>query len=347
MEKNPRNEEHFFLDKKYTLKELLEKDKTELEKLRLIKEMSPAKKKKLSDYLRDGLVPLLVLIVSLTSTWAITAINMKTSRLADDKKYIRDLDKEIHRSEKYDQKLELLESMAIFDSAYEDESDDEIDLILKRNNALVVAYNSRKKDDDNLDSAVARVNVTSSVKLQLASVDAEESKINNEKLRADYHNITPNIGTSTALLDKKVKGIKALDSTARLTQSVEDKTIKQIKLLSNPSIVPVGASDDADIVWFKAGYYLTFYDSLMVSLNKIDEAQNEIMVSIYRMDPKSGDTLETIVENVTVQTEKSLSFAVKNHHYSIDLHTIGRAGRNPFTPAAYISFKRWQIPSKA
>jgi hypothetical protein len=334
---NPEENDHFKLDRNYTVAELLAISKEDIEKLKLIKEITVRKKKRPVDYLVDASIPILLVILSGISTYIFTSYNIETDRLTEDKRYVRELDKLIHSNASPEVKAELAESMLIFDSVYNNEDDPEIALILRRDSVFLAEYRKTTEAQKNKAQFVSEHRELAIIeKENLHEIDSIEAVINNKKLNKKYSKSVQDIKTDSLQLAKIVRNVQQLDTV----KNIENNTRQQILLLNHPSVVPTRAEHE-NILWVKAGYYLLFFEHIRIDLESIDDLNRRITVSIYRVDPDDPKKiLETVTEHVVVSTEKPLSFANQAHHYELKLHGIGPAGRNPFAPAAFVTCVR-------
>jgi hypothetical protein len=128
---------------------------------------------------------------------------------------------------------------------------------------------------------------------------------------------------ATRVADSSTAIRRAYESTKIIEENVE----KKIDTLS------AGAYP---VRWFKKGYFLR-YGPVTVLLRDI-ENKEEIWVEVCASDGQ--DRCDTVlVPRARVTFNQPLIFLHGGRSHTISLASIGRAGRNPFTPAAFIHYQ--------
>lgn len=141
-------------------------------------------------------------------------------------------------------------------------------------------------------------------------------------------------------LDKKDKadfGKTFLAATAK-PDTAKDPKIRNIELqtqaISSAIFNEVHSLDTAMRVdWFKETYFLD-YDFMSVTLEKLDVKTNQITVSILDRNDQA-----ITGSPFTIALGQSITIPIEGRSYLYTFYKIGKAGRNPFTPAAYVTLK--------
>lgn len=90
-------------------------------------------------------------------------------------------------------------------------------------------------------------------------------------------------------------------------------------------------------VWFKPGYFLLLGADKQFKV-LLDKLENDaIRVSVWHR--KTDNTLKLVERGAASSLTDPLEFTFDGHKHRIRLESIGPAGKNPFTKAAYITFE--------
>jgi MinD-like ATPase involved in chromosome partitioning or flagellar assembly len=182
---------------------------------------------------------------------------------------------------------------------------------------------------DRLDSLQTKASSDFKVKQHLDQIDKLELEINNLK--------------QNPVRDFKVQ-MKLENDSSKLAILKSAPVIREATGYSNQIHEAIRTKEHAtnadtrkeDVLWFKRGYYLTFSD-VKVQLMRLSQSEQTITVNICRTDDL---TCRQILQNLVLKTGEEQVFDLDRKSYAIRLVRIGRAGNNPFTPAAFISFKK-------
>jgi hypothetical protein len=327
------NEPKFKLDKEYTLAELLEKKKEDLDKLKLASELVSQKKRTALDWVRAIMIPVLIAFLSWLSTSIITKSNQAETALNNDKKYVRDIDMEIRKTTDVSMHRLWVQRLQVFRSNNVNCTDVEILSIIEGYKTLLRdEYERRQKDSI---SVMAQKELTPSDTALLAQVEKQEVKFQNAKILYEETkdpSLKDTMNKLKAEYDNLVSTSPKLKNTFDKTDSLGIKTQAQIR-----AVEPVAAEnvEATPIYWFKEGNFLICFDELKVLLHSIDPVSKTIKFSAYRFDKSNPQSNENIIEkDLTVSLGSTIKLGEK---YTLKLVSIDHAGRNPFTMAAYVT----------
>jgi hypothetical protein len=138
-------------------------------------------------------------------------------------------------------------------------------------------------------------------------------------------------------INQSLVELNNLEKNVRIQLTGADTSLGQkITLIAKSEIQTKDSVDnekDVDVFWFKPGYYLQF-NEISISLQSINESEDYIIFSVYE-----GEEDHKLQSDIKLQYGKTHSFAdSKGQEHRLTLKKIGPAGKNPFKPAAYITF---------
>jgi len=173
-------------------------------------------------------------------------------------------------------------------------------------------------------------------RIQLTSNEIQYASNSNTKLRLQGDSIQLELQKQKVISSNPILS-KLAEPTAKL-----DSAIRQKDDISN-QIIPVLKTDSFAVDyqkdgWFKQGYFLQF-NNIRVSLTKLDPAAQSVSLEVCATD---NDACIMGLKTADVKVSEELLFDYKSVKYSIKINKIGRAGYNPFTQAAYITFVRFK-----
>jgi MinD-like ATPase involved in chromosome partitioning or flagellar assembly len=92
--------------------------------------------------------------------------------------------------------------------------------------------------------------------------------------------------------------------------------------------------------WFKEGYFLQF-ENIKVSLENLLEGSS---IEVAICDQVGSDQCRSPIggKNVIISIDHVYNFSYNNFDYVVRLDKIGKAGKNPFKQAAYITFEKYK-----
>ncbi|MBL4706124.1 MAG: hypothetical protein JKY54_16480 [Flavobacteriales bacterium] len=128
--------------------------------------------------------------------------------------------------------------------------------------------------------------------------------------------------------------LKKLVMTTEIIEDIQAAQIKETAPDKNDSF------RDQKIIktyvrWFKEGYFLQFGD-IRVTLKSLYENDQMILVRVRNINSK--DSCEDVLDiKKLIRYNKPLTFSSCSRDYMISLKKIGKAGKNPFNSAAYIT----------
>lgn len=187
--------------------------------------------------------------------------------------------------------------------------------IVEKSQNIPKNYSEKTNEDE---KAIFNLNA----KLQLASNPHERKKIED----------------SISLLNTKIDAsgnvqTKSLvETTGKIEKAVVEKVNLQSTTLSDPT------QHAPDVQWFKEGYYLLF-KSLKITLLKLNESSGTIAVQICKVQNDPQVCSVVITDSQILSLGSSFDFSAEGKQYRLSLVAIDRAGRNPFTKAAYITLE--------
>jgi hypothetical protein len=145
--------------------------------------------------------------------------------------------------------------------------------------------------------------------------------------------------TETIRLNRSVDSLiehnpifKFTSPASNLIGVAQQRVDSTLNIKNNPSKTVSSSS-----AWFKEGYFLQFGE-IKVLLLELTRSYNSIKIEIC--DMVGATTCKNPIATVTMTTDKPYSFNYGKKRYVITLDRIGRAGKNAFTLAAYITFSR-------
>jgi len=121
-------------------------------------------------------------------------------------------------------------------------------------------------------------------------------------------------------------------ATSVVTESIVKK-IQESKILNTPPKIPSYAiSGLPQTLWCKRNYYVIFSDVLQAGVNDLDNSAQSINLTLTDLT-----TQKVLYNDTTLKVGNTLSAEINGNKYVLSLDYIGKAGKNPFTRAAYLS----------
>lgn len=193
---------------------------------------------------------------------------------------------------------------------------------LERMNSLVDASKNIPKDYSAKTNEDEKAIFNLNAKLQLA-----DNALERKKIQDSIDLLNTKIDASGNVQTKSL-----VETTGKIEKAVVEKVGLQSTTLSGlPQRTP-------DVQWFKEGYYLLF-KSLKVTLLKLNESAGTISVQICKVQDDPQVCGAEIIASQTLGLGNSFDFSAEGKQYRLSLVAIDRAGRNPFTKAAYITLE--------
>ncbi|MCW3102168.1 MAG: hypothetical protein JWO09_608 [Bacteroidetes bacterium] len=325
----------------YKLEELLQKEKAELDKMKVALEICQSedrlafeKRRYRTENLRFFGIAVLTSVISLGSAYFIESFKQGHAAIADVKKEFSDLHKSYLLEKEEAKKSELACALAHFDPAISS------DVIRYK---LICEASSNVQAQANM---IANVDTTSvQVKSAVQKLDNYEKRLldlNREKLAAsptEYIHLNKQIADVKSNIDKVVNEVPEIRSAAASSQSIE-KNIQQIQSadesIQQTKDIGSGTGTKSNVTWFKEGYFLEF-GNYRVLLQYLDKKLG-IQVSVCKPDDK-GACGSTLYTKQWIKFDAPFQFSDAGKSYRINLEAIDHAGNNPFTLAAYITFE--------
>jgi len=115
-----------------------------------------------------------------------------------------------------------------------------------------------------------------------------------------------------------------------IAYGLDPSAISPASLAPLPGAPPVNGFNGEFSSWFKVGYYRK-YNNINVGLTYLDRHDESIIVSFT--ESLAGN----LIQSLYLRKGETKKFVYKNHTVSFTFDQIGRAGRNPLTPAAFFS----------
>jgi hypothetical protein len=266
----------------------------------------------------------------------IKRVDIEVKRVDIDVKTLQDIEAKVDKLSNSDSKLRYLEmKRGILISDVGRECIDKMITQVKNEIEAIKKANAAVAQKSNTDAVkiVKTINPEVEQKLKfLARTTAAPKKPLSKSERPISSNLMP-------LTDYKQATAAILGSTA--PTPAQDQAIKQIaeaKFLSLPVTV-----DNYELLaapetkWCKAGYYVVFNNTLKVGL--IDVTRNSITFHLNELP--SGNPIGK--QNLSLNVGEPLPpIFYGEYKYLFSLDYIGKAGRNPFTQAAYITVTTYQ-----
>ncbi len=326
------------------LNELLEKDKEELERIKLAlevhnynKNIEFEKRKYRTETIRIIAIAIISSVITLTSTYLFKIFDEKSE------------EKKASRSELSKLKIKYLETS---------------DPVLRNKYACEIASLYNPQDDNyvnkkkkEFETICNKINQTQEViqkeKEIITQANNIDSNIKNKLSRADKvifeleekKKQEGSLDTNeTRLLENATKEIETLaDSDEPLAQAIQStNTISETKI---SQIKTVTLEDEkyknrkilntSEVKWAKEGYFLSFQDSIRIRIQYLD-SEKGIQVEICNTTAPEPCKLPVATKQ-WVKTDQPYIFTLKSKHYMLSLKAIDRAGKNPFTLAAFIT----------
>lgn len=327
----------FKLDKEYTLSELLAAKKEELDKLKLVAEMISQKKRSTADLVRAIMIPVLVAFLTLLSTSIITASNQRETSLNNDKRYVRDIDMEIRRTDKVDVHRSWIKRLQSFRDNHKDCTDAEILDIIADNKALVYEDSIRRiMDSMSVQMRRSLASTDTSLLSTIAHKEKEaknaEVLLNAAKSNEEKQKFKEKRDSLTREVDKLLATSAPIQKAFVSTVDLGPNTQKQIRAVEPPA---AGNVESTPVYWFKEGNFIVCFGTLKVLLNSIDPVAKTINISAFYFDEKNPQSnAKEIISHATLTLGSTMAL---DKMYTIKFVSIDHAGRNPFTMAAYVS----------
>jgi hypothetical protein len=170
-----------------------------------------------------------------------------------------------------------------------------------------------------------------------ALIKSEENAAKKSALRNDSIKLSSRLNE---IISKNTLILNANKVSERINtiQKKEDSLVK-----TNFSLI-IDPNNTSKIVysnstWFKVGYFLQF-ENIRVSLNSISE-KGMIQVEICEMMGPGVCKSPIGDQPVRIELTNAYPFSYRSSNYMIRLDKIGKAGKNPFNLAAYITFEKY------
>ncbi len=325
--------------------ELLNKDKAELDRMKVAlevhnydKKLEFERKRHRTDTVRIIVLALLTSLITLGATYIIKKSDDKRSDINETKASIEKLiDKYDANSEKHSVQMKYAYEISIIDNPHDNKAIEDKKKIYRdiyygakdNKGVLSVKESSFRKVDKKVEEKT---------KLQFTKADSTryvlEEKEKSEGVLTEKE--------STQLKKAKTEIVELTESNSFLKEAIrlsEDITEQQTLLIDTLSS-GVKSYDGSEIVnssgvlWFKEGYFVR-YNEFRIMLQELDKEGERIRVEVCN-EPGSSNCQNPILTNKWISIDKPLSFVKKSRSYMISLKSIGKAGKNPFKSAAYI-----------
>jgi methyl-accepting chemotaxis protein len=331
---------------RYTIEELLSKDKTELDKIKTVLDIYQSedkyafeKKKFKTENLRFFAIAIMTAVISLGSSYFIEMFKQKNNSQGDVKKEFTELKKNYLTEKDKNKQNELACALAGFDNFYKDRT---IETAQKNFNIIcssVSAIQQQSQVISNTDTSSANV------KEALTKIDQYDKQIQDLKQKqktattTEKATISQQIAAVNKDLNTVVNSVPEIKSAVNSTEKIE-QNVTQIELVNKNIVQRQTASDDvvtkSRVTWFKEGYFLQFGE-YRVLLQYLDKKLG-IQVQVCKT-ASSGACPNPLLTKAWVKFGAPIEFSDNGHSYRINLETIDHAGKNPFTMAAYITFE--------
>jgi MinD-like ATPase involved in chromosome partitioning or flagellar assembly len=175
---------------------------------------------------------------------------------------------------------------------------------------------------------------------RLVAIDSLEKNLLDKttRLKIELNDINKNkLRTDSISIQQSIQRLYKVDDQVRQA-SVQGalfiRDFQTMNKLNHPRSSSSVVSYDSS-TWFKEGYYLQF-DEARVSLLAILERNIKVKIITLYDGSQGIDSILTLAEGNTAYMPH------KEFVYALTLDKIGRAGRNPFTPAAYVTFVKFR-----
>lgn len=148
-------------------------------------------------------------------------------------------------------------------------------------------------------------------------------------------NVLQSPGSSIKPAEKPKFQISA-DSKSNIRIVKLEPNIRSVKSIQSPAVkfsinTRLKTIHQGDEYWAKEGYYLNADNQIRIWPSEIDGASSKIKVT---------DNMNRIILEKTLKVSEAVVFNYNNTKYKIGLDKTGRAGRNPFTKAAFFIVKK-------
>jgi len=327
----------------FNFEELKQKDQAELTRIKTALEIVQAEEKHKfernkfrTENWRFFGIAILTALISLGSSYVIESFKQQNQNAEGVRDEFRDMKGDYRDADSKERKGELACDIAAFDNTIKDNA---IARDIAEFAKLCNSYKAIIQGESQIVKVDTNAAATKKALEKLNSLDKKISQLTTQKNAAPEHEKEA-IGQQIAKLNKRVEMV--VDSTPSLKQAVAatskiESEVKQIGAVSSKLDAASSTSGTKSAtVWFKEGYFLQFgeYRVLLQYLDK------KLGIQVEVCKTKSTTPCQSpILTKAWVKSGNALEFSDDNHHYRINLEAIDRAGRNPFTLAAYISFE--------
>jgi hypothetical protein len=337
----------------YNLDDLLQKEKADLEKLKLAIEINQAqdkhmfeKRKFKTENIRFFGIALFTSVLSLGTTYFIENFKQTKAQENEEADMIRDLEKS------YSTELDKAKQEKIACTLADIKISEGNTFLLKSkaDYNLICEANMGKETET---KTILEIDTTNAlIKNAKDSLKIYEQKI--ESLRGNLpqinpiqdsfgvpntHNTQKQLINYTKKMETLIASIPEIKKAASSSINIE-KDVKQIQtvnqnLIENKEIKGRGAFK-RNIDWFKEGYFLQYdeYRILLLYVNKQEGAELQICKS-----QDSKKCTNPLIEKGWAKFGNPLQFSDNGKIYRINLEAVDHAGKNPFTLAAYVTFE--------
>lgn len=209
-----------------------------------------------------------------------------------------------------------------------------LNLRLQRADSVIAAANVNLNYDRKNSEVVFKIG---------EEIDKNEAELREKRMDINYYATSKDqmrikkLIMDTLILTGKIKELVSSDMILQTASPASEMVTKTQMKVDSINRVPVNSPLQTG--WLKQGYYLQF-DDLKILLIALSKENQSASVRISDESSLKNNSGKMAALDTTLYLNSPLKFQYKGQRCTINLDHIGAAGKNPFTPAAYLSLMR-------
>jgi regulator of replication initiation timing len=330
-------------EKELTYSNLIAKDKAELDRIKMVLEVSTFrekyeldKRKNRTETIRLFAVALMTSIITLGTTYIFKKVDQQSAQIDKAQSELKELKKEYvsHSDPKFkkDYACQIAQINNPQLDGYVEAEKKKYEDICRTVSDAQEAIITQNNTIQNIDTTSAQnQNLIAQLSALEKNINTLQAQKSNAKSESEKRALDQQIQRANKLITATADSSSELKSAVMASQTIKDNVQKQIETVSE--------KDDnlSDIKWFKEGYFLQFND-MRILLQYLDK---NIGIQVQVCPTRGAGRCEApLATKQWITFDKPFDFVYKDTHYRISLKAIDHAGKNPFTLAAYIALEK-------
>jgi MinD-like ATPase involved in chromosome partitioning or flagellar assembly/predicted membrane protein len=219
-----------------------------------------------------------------------------------------------------------------------------LDLCVRTRAAFIITQQSIDSSEKIIDTLSARTLIDKGSAANAQKVDSLSYLLNIATIQlasADSKTNTTQLRKDSIQLDSAISGIVKKDPLLNLANAAGNNIEAAVQVQNHTASNNGPDTVFRNSTWFKKGYYLQF-ENIKVYLEDLSKSNQTITIQVCDFVGPLLCKDPILNPNPIVTLNTPLNFTYGGYNYVINLDRIGSAGKNPFTPAAYISFLKYK-----